>query len=77
MTLTGSKEKKISKKGKPKIRTPGKVEHLLQLKEDEIVRHKKAIENYPPERLEKYGKPFLLKLEKERDALLFELALKT
>ena len=40
----------------------GKLEHLLQLAQIEIDNYRRAIQNYPPDRMEKYGKPFLERL---------------
>lgn len=36
---------------------------LLQGLENDLKAYERAIENYPPERMEKYGKPYLNMLE--------------
>jgi hypothetical protein len=41
--------------------------HLQQLLDVEIVNYKRAIENYPADRMEKYGEPFLGRLQKRAD----------
>jgi len=49
------------------------LEQLYQGLLDELVRYRRAIQNYPPERMEKYGEPFLKRLEgriSEVEALL-------
>lgn len=38
-------------------------ERLLSALKDEADRYRYAIRNYPPDRLEKFGKPFLVELE--------------
>lgn len=43
--------------------TAAQVENAIQSITDEIRRYKKGIENYPADRMEKYGKPHLAKLE--------------
>ena len=35
------------------------LERLLQALRDEAERYRATIENYPPDRMEKYGKPYL------------------
>lgn len=47
--------------------TLSQVKHLLQQCEQEIVQYKYCISNYPPDRMEKYGKPFIEGLEARRD----------
>jgi hypothetical protein len=39
-----------------------KLEHLLQLAEIEVENYLNVIKNYPPDRMEKCGKPYLEKL---------------
>ena len=49
------------------------IEHRIQLKKDEIRRYELAIANYPPDRMERHGKPFLQKLNNELKILQNEL----
>jgi len=49
------------------------IEHRIQLKKDEIRRYELAIANYPPDRMERHGKPFLQKLNNELTILENEL----
>lgn len=49
------------------------LEHRIQLKKDEIKRYNVSIANYPADRMEKYGKPFLQKLNNELKILENEL----
>ena len=49
------------------------LEHRIQLKKDEIRRYELSIANYPPDRMEKYGKPFLQRLQNELQILQNEL----
>ena len=49
------------------------IEHRIQLKKDEIRRYELAIANYPPDRMERHGKPFLQKLNNELKILENEL----
>ena len=49
------------------------LEHRIQLKKDEIRRYELAIANYPPDRMERHGKPFLQKLNNELTILQNEL----
>lgn len=49
------------------------LEHRIQLKKDEIQRYERVIANYPPDRMEKNGKPFLEKLNNELKILQNEL----
>lgn len=39
------------------------LERLLLVLRDEVERYRHTIRNYPPDRMEKHGKPFLAKLE--------------
>jgi hypothetical protein len=39
------------------------LERLLAALKDETERYRYAIRNYPPERMERYGRPFLANLE--------------
>lgn len=48
-------------------------EHLIQLKKIEIDRYKLAIKNYPEDRMQKYGIPFLKRLYGELRVLEKEL----
>ena len=43
--------------------TPSQVDHAIQQFKDEIRRYTVSIENYPPERMDKAGKPFLKHLK--------------
>lgn len=45
------------------------LERLLIALRDEVGRYRYTIRNYPPDRMEKHGKPFLAKLE-ERVAVV-------
>ena len=45
------------------------LERLLTALRDEVERYRYTIRNYPPDRMEKHGKPFLAKLE-ERVAVV-------
>jgi hypothetical protein len=49
------------------------LEHRIQLKKDEIRRYELSIANYPPERMERHGKPFLQKLNNDLKILENEL----
>jgi hypothetical protein len=50
-----------------KVRLAGKtlaqLQHLLQLAQDQVKRYEQAIVNYPPNRMENYGKPHLARLQ--------------
>lgn len=48
------------------------IAHRIQLKKDEIARYEQAIKNYPPDRTERNGKPFLARLNAELDMLIRE-----
>jgi len=39
------------------------LERLLSALKDEVERYRYTIRNYPPDRLEKYGQPYLRELE--------------
>lgn len=39
------------------------LERLLQALRDEVERYRYAIRNYPPERMERHGKPYLSELQ--------------
>lgn len=54
-------------------KTKENLEHRIQLKRDEIEHYRKAIENYPPQRLERAGKPYLARLMNELKILENEL----
>lgn len=43
------------------------LERLLAALKDEAERYRVSIRNYPPERMERHGKPFLAKLEERVD----------
>lgn len=46
-----------------------KVEQLLRAAEDQITAYERAIKNYPPARLEKYGKPYMNGLVNDRNRI--------
>lgn len=46
-----------------------KIEHMIQLLDIEIVNYKNHIKNYPPERMEKFGIPFLNTMENDKKVL--------
>jgi hypothetical protein len=50
-------------------KTKDNLEHQIQLKKDEIKRYELTIKNYPPDRMERHGKPFLQKLNNELKTL--------
>ena len=54
-------------------KTKENLEHRIQLKKVEIDRYQVVIENYPPDRMERHGKPFLQKLQNELKILENEL----
>ena len=54
-------------------KTKENLEHRIQLKEDEIYRYTLACKNYPHDRMERYGKPYLQKLNNELSTLKSEL----
>lgn len=43
---------------------------MLQLVEIEITNYEKHLVNYPPDRLERFGKPFLKILQQRREAII-------
>lgn len=47
----------------------GKLEHLLQLSNIEIVNYKACIVNYTPQQMICYGTPFIERLENVRDTV--------
>lgn len=47
-----------------------KLAHMLQLVEIEIANYEKHLVNYPPDRLERFGKPFLKILQSRKDAIV-------
>ena len=51
-------------------RSHDNIEHQIQLKRDEITRYQKAIQNYPEERMQKFGVPHLRKLNTELQELI-------
>lgn len=54
-------------------KTKENLEHRIQLKKDEITKYEYVIQNYPPDRMEKYGEPYLQKLRNELMILQNEL----
>ena len=54
-------------------KTKENLEHRIQLKKDEIKRYLVVCENYPPDRMERHGKPFIQKLQNELTILENEL----
>jgi hypothetical protein len=54
-------------------KTKENLEHRIQLKKDEITKYEHVIQNYPPDRMEKYGEPYLQKLRNELMILQNEL----
>lgn len=44
-----------------------KLNHLLQLLSVEIENYEKVIKNYPKERMERFGKPFLSQLQQRKE----------
>lgn len=52
---------------------PENLEHRIQLKKIEIDNYLHCIRNYPPDRMKKYGIPYLNRLNKELDILNKEL----
>jgi hypothetical protein len=49
------------------------LEHRIQIKQNEIENYKRSIVNYPTERMEKCGNPYLQKLNNELTILQNEL----
>ncbi len=43
------------------------LERLLAALKDEVERYRYTIRNYPPDRMERHGRPFLAKLEERVD----------
>ena len=54
-------------------KTKENLEHRIQLKKDEITKYEYVIQNYPSDRMEKYGEPYLQKLKNELTILQNEL----
>lgn len=54
-------------------KTKENLEHRIQLKKDEITKYEHVIQNYPPDRMEKYSEPYLQKLRNELMILQNEL----
>jgi len=46
-------------------KTKENLEHRIQLKKDEIERYMDRIKNYPADRMERNGKPYLQKLQND------------
>ena len=57
---------------KIKTLTMAELDHRIQLMDYEIEYYKLCIQNYPPERMEKYGKPYLKKLEEQKQVFVEE-----
>lgn len=55
------------------ILTIAEVKHLLQQCDNDIERYKSAISNYPPDRMEQHGMPYLKQLETNRDKVKLRL----
>jgi len=53
---------------------PENIDHRIQLKENEIAIYRSAIVNYPLDRLNKYGIPYLTKLQDQLNELYAERA---
>jgi hypothetical protein len=53
---------------------PENIEHRIQLKEDEISRYRAILVNYPLDRLERSGIPYLTKLQDQLNELYAEQA---
>jgi predicted RNase H-like nuclease len=54
-------------------KTKENLEHRIQLKKDEIQRYADRIKNYPADRMERNGKPYLQKLQNDLTILENEL----
>lgn len=54
----------------------GELRHYMQMAQVEIDNYAVCIENYPPDRLEKYGRPFMAKLVSQRAVFQEELNLR-
>jgi hypothetical protein len=54
-------------------KVPNNLEHRIQLKQNEIANYERCIVNYPADRMEKHGKPYLQKLNNELTILQNEL----
>lgn len=50
-------------------KTPEQLRHLLQQAEDQLVRYQASIVNYPPDRIEKYGAPHVIRLQRVIDSI--------
>jgi O-glycosyl hydrolase len=46
-------------------KTAANIEHRIQLKRDEITRYVQYFQNYPADRMERSGIPYLTKLQNE------------
>lgn len=49
--------------------TDGKLQHMLQLAEIRVQNYAEAIKNYPPDRMEMYGKPHMMMLEERANVI--------
>ena len=54
-------------------KTKANIEHQIQLKKDEIIKYEEVIKNYPPDRMKKYGQPYLQRLHNDLQILHNEL----
>lgn len=52
---------------------PENIEHRIQLKKIEIKNYEQSIKNYPPQRMQTHGEPYLRKLQNELIILNNEL----
>lgn len=50
-------------------KTQAQLEHLLQLAKDEVDRYQRIVQNYPPDRMEQYGRPHIQKLQRVVDVI--------
>ena len=57
--------------------TKGELIHFIQLMDTEIAYYEQVIKNYPPERMEKYGIPYMKKLEEQKQKFVDKLNLWT
>ena len=53
---------------------PENIDHRIQLKEDEIRRYRPILVNYPPDRLNRCGIPYLTRLQDQLNDLDAERA---
>lgn len=50
--------------------TNDKLDHMVQLADICITNYKNIIKNYPPDRMENYGKPFLKDMETVKQQIM-------